>query len=81
MRELRDKDKAYGDDESDDEYNDITQLFFVYFHFKREFDNASKMLTCSPVITKKVKAAFRRQKSDTEMVGTFSTVLIEFTLI
>ena len=71
VRELQDKDKAYGDDESDDEYTDIAKLFFVYFKFKRQFDNAYKILQCSPGIAKKINHAFRRQKFE-EMVRKLS---------
>ena len=73
IRELQDKDKAYGGDESDEECTDIARLFFVYFKFKRQFDNAYKMLKCSPGIAKKVNHAFRRKKSEEMVRFSFKT--------
>ena len=70
IRELQDKDKAYGGDESDEECTDIARLFFVYFKFKRQFDNSYKMLKCSPGIAKKLNRDLRKKKSE-EMVRFF----------
>ncbi|XP_066927560.1 E3 ubiquitin-protein ligase rnf213-alpha-like [Clytia hemisphaerica] len=68
IRNDRDAKKAYGDDEDeDDDYDEITEIFFVVCFYKTQFDNAAKMLSCSPEIAKKVISTMKRQDTE-EMV-------------
>ena len=69
-RNDRDAKKAYGDDDEDDEdYDEVTEIYFVVCSYKTQFDNAAKMLSCSPEIAKTVKSKMKRLDTE-EMVNT-----------